>query len=100
MKRADTRRHERAAVEAPAKLKWAGASGEARFGRGKVVNLSTGGVCIELSEPIRTCSYVLIDAPDLRCADWSGAGAVRHCEPKGMKFRIGLELTTDRRSNS
>jgi hypothetical protein len=79
-------------------VKWCGSAGEARFARGKVVNCSDGGICVELGEPIRPCSYVLLDAPDLRHADWRGA--VRHCEPKGIKFRIGLELTAGSRSNS
>ena len=97
MTRRDTRRQERTTTQASATVKWCGAAGEARFTRGKVVNCSDSGICVELGEPIRACSYVLLDAPDLRRVDWGGA--VRHCGPKGMKFRIGLELTTGPRSN-
>src|SRR5260221_3244053 len=92
MNRRETRRQERTMAQAAAKLRWCGKSGEARYARGKIINCSETGLCIELTEPIRTCSYVVLDAPEIKRADWGGA--VRHCEQKGLKFRIGLELTT------
>jgi hypothetical protein len=92
MSRSESRRHERSQSNAQVKLRWQGASGEAHFARGKVLNSSEAGVCVELLEPIPRLCYVTLDAPELNRADWAGGGSVRHCSSKGAKFLVGLEL--------
>ena len=92
MKRTDTRRHERVPSNAPVKLRWSGASGEAHFARGTILNSSDTGLCVELVEPIKPLSYVTLNAPELNGADWATGGSVRYCTPKGCKYLVGVEL--------
>jgi hypothetical protein len=94
MERRDLRRQVRSPSLAPAKVRWCGSGGEWHFARGKIVNSSPNGVCIELPEPIKPPSYVTLDAPALDRADWAGGASVRYCWPKGAKYLIGLELAT------
>lgn len=96
MERRDLRRQVRNPSLAPAKVRWCGSGGEWHFARGRIVNSSPNGVCIELPEPIKPPSYVTLDAPALNRADWGGGASVRYCWPKGTKYLIGLELTTTR----
>jgi hypothetical protein len=90
----DSRRHARVSSDAVVKLRWQGNAGEAHFARGKILNSSDGGVCVELVEPIKPLSYVTLNAPDLNHADWAAGGAVRYCHPKGPKFLVGVELNS------
>src|SRR3954454_15616059 len=92
MIRSDTRRYERVPSGVSAKLRWQGAAGEAHFARGKILNSSKAGLCVELVEPIKPLSYVTIDAPELTGADWAAGGSVRHCTNKGAKYVVGVEL--------
>ena len=94
MKRSDTRRYERVLSGVPAKVRWQGVAGEAHFARGTVLNSSKAGLCVELIEPIKPLSYVTLDAPDLKGADWGAGGSVRHCTVKGAKYNVGVELRT------
>jgi hypothetical protein len=96
MQRRNTRLHDRTTSGAIVKLRWQGASGEAHFARGKVVNRSDNGLCVELVEPIRPLSYVTLDTPELQ-KDWAGGGPVRYCWRKGSRYMIGLELKTGAR---
>jgi hypothetical protein len=93
MERRELRRQERNASLAPAKIRWCGSGGEWHFARGKIVNASQNGVCIELSEPIKPPLYVTLDAPALNRADWGGGASVRYCSAKGAKYLVGLELS-------
>jgi len=93
MNRCETRRHERVPSGAMVKLRWTGTSGEAHFARGKILNRSKSGICVELVEPIKPLSYVNLDAPDLSQPDWAAGGSVRYCTAKGTKYVVGVELT-------
>jgi|SRR5437867_9468894 hypothetical protein len=97
MNRCETRRHERIPSGALVKLRWQGASGEAHFARGKIINSSKTGVCVELVEPIKPISYVTLNAPELNRADWAAGGSVRHCTAKGAKYIVGVELSAGAR---
>ena len=94
MERRDLRRQERNLSLAPAKVRWCGTSGEWHFARGRIVNASENGVCIELAEPINPPRYVTLDAPALNRADWAGGASVRYCSAKGAKYLVGLELSS------
>ena len=93
MVKPEARRHERTATGSIVKLRWRGSAGEAHFAKAKVVNWSESGVCVELAEPIQLRSYVTLDAPELRHADWAAGGSVCHCSNKGAKYVVGLDLT-------
>ncbi len=94
MKRPDTRRHERVPSSALVKLRWLEASGVSHFARGKILNASKMGLCVELVEPIKPLSYVSLDAPELNGTDWGTGGSVRYCTVKGAKYLVGVELRT------
>jgi hypothetical protein len=92
--RTDKRRHERVPSATPVKLRWHGTSGEAHFARGKILNTSISGLYIELAEPVKPLSYVTLDAPGVKTADWGVNGTVRHCKLQGCKYFVGVELKT------
>jgi len=94
MPRTHTRRHERVPAATPVRLRWQGPSGEAHFAHGKILNTSVSGLYIELIEPIKPLSYITLDAPGLKTANWGANGAVRHCSSKGSKYFVGVELKT------
>lgn len=94
MSRPETRRYERVPSATPVKLRWHGAAGEAHFARGKILNASSSGICIELPEPIKPLSYITLDAPGLTKGAWGANGSVRYCSPKGCKYFVGVELKT------
>ncbi|HTM51392.1 MAG TPA: PilZ domain-containing protein [Bryobacteraceae bacterium] len=93
MRHPESRRHERISSTATVKIRWHGAAGESHFARGKILNCSDTGVCVELVEPIKPLSYVTLNAPELNGADWAAGGAVRYCNAKGLKFHVGVELS-------
>jgi len=94
MSRPETRRHERVPSSALVKLRWLEASGVAHFARGKILNSSKTGLCVELVEAIKPLSYVTLNAPELSGMDWATGGSVRYCAVKGAKHLVGLELRT------
>ena len=94
MSRPETRRHERVPSSALVKLRWLEASGVAHFARGKILNSSKTGLCVELVEAIKPLSYVTLNAPELSGMDWATGGSVRYCSVKGAKHLVGLELRT------
>lgn len=53
------------------------------------INMSRSGVLIETEEPLPIGSLVYIKVKELGLV---GIATVRHCTPKGMKFRIGLHF--------
>ena len=92
MTKRELRRNGRLPSGSTLKLRWQGRAGEAHFARGKILNRSETGLCLELSEPIQQSSYVTLSAPDLSAADWAIGGSVRYCSNKGAKYIVGLEL--------
>ncbi len=53
------------------------------------INMSSSGALVEAEEPIDAKSLVYIKANGLGLM---GSATVRHCTPKGSKFRIGLHF--------
>ncbi len=94
MKKEEARRHQRIPSAGPVKVRWQGVAGEAHFARGKIVNSSKSGLCVELVEPIKPLSYVTLDTHELTGSDWGSGGSVRHCTVKGTKYVVGVELHT------
>jgi hypothetical protein len=92
MKRNETRRCDRVPSSASVKLRWNGPSGDLHFARGKILNSSGAGLCIELIEPIKPLSFVALDAPELARSDLAAGGSIRHCTQKGAKYVVGVEL--------
>jgi len=51
--------------------------------------MSGAGVCVETSKPVAPGSRVYVQVKQLKLM---GIGVVRHCVPRGSKYRIGLEF--------
>ena len=94
-KRNNKRRHDRIPAGAAITLSWRETSGEAHFVSGKVLDFSDRGLRVELSEPIKPHSYVILGAPGQNRAGW--AGWVRHCAPRAARYVVGLELSAGAR---
>ena len=58
------------------------------------MNSSPTGTCIEIDRRINHGLIVQIESHDLKFA---GLATVRHCSPKGMGFRLGLQFPGWRR---
>jgi hypothetical protein len=56
---------------------------------GRGINMSNSGALVEATEPIRPQTLVYVKADGLGLM---GSATVRHCTPKGSKFRIGLHF--------
>jgi len=97
MSKQDLRRSVRIPADSALKLRWQGKAGEAHFARGKILNRSETGICLELSEPIPPSCYVALNAPELSAAPWAAGGSVRYCSSKGAKYIVGLELSVSAR---
>src|SRR5437868_11413932 len=91
----DLRQHCRIPYSEPVNLEisWT-ANGETKSARGKLIEVSVGGLRIEMPEPIPTKTIIRfnVDAFNL-----SGLAIVCHVNEKDTKFIIGLELTSETR---
>ncbi|HNY39607.1 MAG TPA: hypothetical protein PKJ41_04400 [Bryobacteraceae bacterium] len=84
----ELRQRGRQLTQGKVRVNWRDSSG-ASFGCvGRVSNASARGFCIDLDRRIITGQTVLIESSDLKAA---GLAVVRHCQPKGMGFRVGLQ---------
>jgi hypothetical protein len=90
MNRHNKRRHDRFQSSAPVTLRWREDSGEARLGRGTVLDYSEHGLRIELEDLIQFTSYVVVGAPGQNKK--ACAGKIRYCLTKQTKYIVGLEF--------
>ena len=60
------------------------------FARAKTVDISTGGMQIEVPTQIPVNVAVNLRCDELKL---SSRGTVRHCTRKGPRFRVGVEFT-------
>src|SRR5438067_6233816 len=91
LKRKDLRRHRRYAVDAGVlQVSWLDLSGKMKMTRTRALNISEGGIAIELPEAAALMSLVRFQSGRFKVM---GAGAVRHCYRAGTKYIVGLEFT-------
>lgn len=83
------RRHPRTPHAGPVKISWQDSSGADRWARGKCVDVSEGGLRIELLDEIPINTRVILSAESLHI---SGSAVVKNASRKGLKLLIGLEL--------
>jgi len=83
------RRFPRHAVEVPAWVRWSGPDGYRFQTRCKVLEISQGGMSIQLHREIPVGTEVTFGVPR---AELGGVALVRHCEPFGTGYRVGLEF--------
>jgi hypothetical protein len=88
--RKDLRRHRRYAVEPTVlQVSWLDLSGKLKMTRTRALNISEGGIAIELPEAALPLSMIRFQSDKYKIR---GAGAVRHCRRVGSKFVVGLEF--------
>src|SRR5262245_6635688 len=96
MSERDIRRHHRIVHNGPVRLSWQD-RGEAKFARGKCLDVSEDGLRIETSESIPVRTAVSLSAERLHL---SGSATVKHVIRRGVKYILGLELNQAMRSQT
>ena len=91
LKRKDLRRHRRYAVDSGViQVFWLDLTGKMKTTRTRALNISEGGMAIELPEAATPTSLVRFESSRYKI---QGSGAVRHCHRVGPKYIVGLEFT-------
>jgi hypothetical protein len=91
LKRKDLRRYRRYAVDSGVlQVFWLDTSGKMKMARTKALNISEGGMAIELPEAAAPLSLVRFESHKYKIV---GSGAVRHCHRAGTNFIVGLEFS-------
>ena len=85
--KAGKRRHDRLAVQRQVRLCWRDGQGE-RALYARAIDLSRFGLLVEAEKAIAPGTLVSVQTT----ASLIGKACVRHCTPKGAKYRIGLHL--------
>jgi hypothetical protein len=90
LKRKDLRQHRRYALDAGTlKVSWLDVSGAMKMTRTRGLNISEGGIAIELPEAAMPQSLVRFQSDRYNVR---GAGYVRHCHRQGSRYIVGLEF--------
>jgi hypothetical protein len=90
LKRKDLRQHRRYALDAgPLKVSWLDVSGAMKMTRTRGLNISEGGIALELPEAAMAQSLVRFQSDRFNVR---GAGYVRHCRREGSRYIVGLEF--------
>src|SRR5450631_1034680 len=91
LKRKDLRRHERYAVDSGImQVSSLDVTGTMKMARTRAVNISEGGMAVELPEGAMPLSLVRFQSDRFKIR---GQGVVRHCRRVGARFIAGLEFT-------
>lgn len=85
----ELRKVQRDPVEGKIRVNWRDRTGATFGSMGRLVEVSDGGVRVDLDRRIEAGLTVQIESADLRIA---GLAVVRHCRQKGMGFRLGLQF--------
>src|SRR5437899_12235416 len=89
IKRKDMRRHRRYAVDSGVlQVFWLDTTGKMKMARTRALNISEGGMAIELPEAAAPMSLIRFESNRYKI---QGSGAVRHCQRVGPKYAGGLE---------
>ena len=90
LKRKESRRHRRFVVDSGVlQVAWLDLTGQMKMARTRAVNISEGGICIELPEAARTQSLVRFQSSRFKVM---GSGSVRYCRRAGSKYFVGLQF--------
>ena len=81
------RLHGRSAVQRQVRISWTDGQGN-NILQASAVDISKFGMLVEAERPIRSGTLVSVQTNSAII----GKACVRHCTPKGAKFRIGLHL--------
>ena len=86
----EKRRSQRIEVNHPGSISWQTESGDNMTDRVVLTNLADNGAMIEMSRKLQLRQSVQLKVPAWQI---DGAASVRYCRQKGLKYRIGLELS-------
>jgi hypothetical protein len=90
LKRKDLRQHRRYALDAGSlKVSWLDVTGAMKMTRTRGLNISEGGIALELPEAAMPQSLVRFQSDRFNVR---GAGYVRHCRREGSRYVVGLEF--------
>ena len=89
MVKKDNRQHHRVPYSGPARISWEDEQGLIRFARAKCIDVSEGGLRIEVGEPIPVRSQISLRADRI---NFSGSATVRNTAWRGCKYILGLNL--------
>jgi PilZ domain len=84
---ADRRLHERVAIDVSVHLCWADRQGNQVL-PARAVDISKMGMMVEAERSIAPGTVISVQ----RNSTTLGSACVRHCTPKGLKYRIGLHM--------
>ena len=84
------RQYRRVPYCGPARISWEDEHGLTRFAHGKCIDVSEGGLRIEMSEPLPVRSRISLRADRINL---SGSATVRNIRWRGCKYILGLNLT-------
>jgi len=84
---AGKRLHERLSVQRQVRLCWRSSEGE-RVLHARAIDISRFGILVEAEKKIAPGTLVSVQTN----ATMIGNACVRHCTPKGAKYRIGLHM--------
>jgi hypothetical protein len=91
LKRKDLRRAPRySAAGETIRVSWLGLDGTLKLVQhARVINISEGGIAVEIPEAAKVISRVKLEADKHRLL---GEGTVRHCRRAGVQYVIGVEF--------
>jgi hypothetical protein len=72
-------------------INWKDQLGNDKFTKARTLDVSEAGIRVEVPERIPERSYVTFRADELSL---HGTASVRTCNPKGLKYIVGLEFST------
>ena len=90
VRKANTRRKTRYPAEGTIQILWEDNVGHEKVTRGRLLNVSTSGLQLELDDRIPVQSPVSCNSPKHGI---SGRGSVRYCNPRKGKYLVGLEFS-------
>jgi hypothetical protein len=86
----ENRQHQRVPYLGSARISWDDEQGIARFAHAKCINVSEGGLRIEVGEPIPLRSQISLRADQIGIG---GSATVRNIAWRGCKYILGLNLS-------
>ena len=86
----ERRRHGRIPYDGPVRLSWEDEHGHVLYAQGKCMDVSEGGLRIEVQEWVPVRTYVTLRADRI---DVSGTAVVKHVRRRGTRFVVGLAIS-------
>ncbi len=88
---AERRRESRDSVAIPIVISWEDMDGLTQHSQGRCLDLSPGGLRVELKDPLHAPTRIKFHVLDTGV---TGVALVRHCRRKGSKYVVGAQFTS------